>query len=88
MPRFVFVKTPIEVKPFFVDFDSPPYVNIFARAIRRMLMAMETNPALADSAKVITVSEMLPTPDQTWLPDAQGRHYTSELRIVAVEPER
>ena len=35
--------------------------------------------------KLITLSEMLPRPDQAWLPDAEGRHYTSEFRIVAVD---
>jgi len=28
---------------------------------------------------------MLPAPDQTWLPDAEGNRYTSELRMVAVD---
>ena len=28
---------------------------------------------------------MLPGPDQLWLADAEGRRYTSELRLVAVD---
>jgi hypothetical protein len=28
---------------------------------------------------------MLPDPDHAWLPDAEGRRYTSELRLVAVD---
>jgi hypothetical protein len=79
LPRWVFVKVPAEVKPFFVDFESPIYVDILAKAARR---AIETG--MTDSEFV--VSEMLPTPDQLWLQNAQGERYTSELRIVAVDP--
>ena len=78
MPRFVFVKTPTEVKPFYLDFDSPIYVDIFAKVIRQV----SQRPG-ADGS--ITLTEMLPTPDQSWLTDAEGRHYTSELRMVAVD---
>ena len=28
---------------------------------------------------------MLPTPEQCWLADADGNHYVSELRMVAVD---
>jgi hypothetical protein len=31
---------------------------------------------------------MIPRLDQTWLPDAEGRRYTSEFRIVAVDQAR
>ncbi|MEU5077366.1 hypothetical protein AB0G76_38310, partial [Streptomyces asoensis] len=65
-----------EPRPFFVDFDSPVYVNILAKAARRL--------ARKDPHARLTVTEMLPTPEQTWLTDDQGRHYTSELRLVAV----
>ena len=78
MPRFMFVKASTEVKPFYLDLDSPIYVDIFAKVIRQMYRHPE-----ADGS--ITLTEMLPTPDQTWLPDAEGRHYTSELRTVAVD---
>ena len=78
MPRFVFVKVPTETKPFYLDFDSPLYVDILSKLIRQM----EGRPK---SEAMITVSEMLPTPDQTWLPDAEGNRYTSELRMVAVD---
>jgi hypothetical protein len=78
IPRFVFVKVPVEVKPFFVDFDSLIYINILAKMIRRTLNDQPTNPW-------ITITEMLPTPEQAWLVDADGQRYTSELRIVAVD---
>jgi hypothetical protein len=34
----------------------------------------------------IDVSEMLPTPEQIWLTDAENNRYTNELRIVVVDP--
>lgn len=79
MPRFVFVKSPVETKPFYVDFESPVYTDILAKVVRRTKNSDE-----ADS--LITFSEMLPDHGQTWLTDAAGQHYTSELRIVAVDP--
>ncbi|MFF3753076.1 lantibiotic dehydratase, partial [Streptomyces sp. NPDC002018] len=76
LPRWVFVVSPAEPRPFFVDFDSPVYVNIFAKAARRL--------ARKDPGARMTVSEMLPTPEQAWLTDDEGNTYTSELRLVAV----
>lgn len=75
LPRFVFVRVPVEVKPFYVDFSSPVYVEIFVKMIRRMLASKHAHQA-------ITVSEMLPAPDQLWLPDSEGNVYSSELRMV------
>ena len=77
LPRFVFVRVPVEVKPFYLDFESPIYVEIFIKMIRRML-ASESREGN------VTLSEMLPAPDQVWLPDADGRTYTSEFRMVAL----
>ncbi|MET8150663.1 lantibiotic dehydratase [Actinoplanes sp. NPDC049668] len=77
LPRFVFVVSPTEPRPLFVDFDSPASVNLFAKAVRRL--------ARKDPAARLTVSEMLPTPEQTWLVDDQGNRYTSELRFVAYD---
>jgi hypothetical protein len=86
MPRFVFVKTPAEVKPFFVDFDSPVLINVFTKMVRRVLSDNHTDPLISMPANpLITVSEMLPTPEQLWLTDAEGQFYTSELRMVAVD---
>jgi hypothetical protein len=76
LPRFVFVRVRIEVKPFYLDFESPIYVEVFIKTVRRM--------AVSDSKEgKITLTEMLPATDEVWLPDNQGRRYTSELRIVA-----
>jgi Lantibiotic dehydratase, N terminus len=77
LPRFVFVVSPAEPRPFYVDFDSPVYVNILTKAIRRLSRQ-------SPDAR-LTISEMLPTPDQTWLHDDTGNSYTAELRFVAVD---
>ncbi|MEU3099271.1 lantibiotic dehydratase [Streptomyces sp. NPDC006967] len=77
LPRFVFVVSPTEPRPFYVDFDSPVYVTILAKAARRL--------ARKDPGARLKVSEMLPTPEQAWLTDADGHRYTSELRFVAVD---
>jgi Lantibiotic dehydratase, N terminus len=77
LPRFVFVVSPAEPRPFFVDFDSPVYVNIFAKAVRRL--------ARKDPDARFTVTEMLPTPEHAWLADDEGNRYASELRFVAVD---
>lgn len=79
LPRFVFIKVPIEVKPFYVDFDSPIYVDILSKMIRRM-------KEKAREGDLVSVTEMHPRADETWLPDADGQRYTSELRFVCVDP--
>lgn len=76
LPRYVFVKVAVERKPFFVDFDSTIYVEILVKAVRRVLASEQKDTP-------VTVTEMLPSPDQLWLRDAQNQTYTSELRIVA-----
>ncbi|MBV2354037.1 lantibiotic dehydratase family protein [Streptomyces sp. J2-1] len=77
LPRFVFVVSPTEPRPFYVDFDSPVYVTILAKAARRL--------ARKDPDARLKISEMLPTPEQSWLTDDAGNRYTSELRFVAVD---
>lgn len=76
IPRFFFVRTPQESKPFYVDLDSPIYVDILAKAVRRAISASDGS---------ITITEMYPHPEQVWLPDADGKHYTCELRLVVVD---
>ncbi len=67
------------MKPYYVDVDSPIYAEIFAKAVRQ-------SEASASKGETITITEMLPDLEHLWLPDANGERYTSELRIVAVEP--
>jgi Lantibiotic dehydratase, N terminus len=75
LPERGFVRVPVERKPTAVDFRSLPLVNLLAKSIRRT--------AEAGSGEV-TITEMLPDIDRLWLPDAEGRRYTAELRMVAV----
>lgn len=78
LPRFVFIKSPVEQKPLYVDLDSPTLINIFARIIRRTKESNAPNTS-------ISVTEMSPAHDELWLPDAQGNRYTNELRLVALD---
>ena len=87
LPRFVFVKSEFERKPIYVDLESPPLVNVLAKLVRQThdaCLAAERDPGNL----LITLTEMYPTPDLVWLPDAAGRRYTSELRMVALDPAR
>ena len=61
-----------------MDFDSPIYVDVLSKLIRAV------SEKKSGDGKV-TISEMLPGPDATWLPDKDGQRYTSELRIIAVD---
>ena len=71
-PPRMFAKIPEETKPLYVDFTSSLYVDLLAKLVRR--------------ASALSISEMLPDLEQTWLIDADGQQYTSELRLVAVDP--
>ncbi|HEX2268537.1 MAG TPA: lantibiotic dehydratase [Pyrinomonadaceae bacterium] len=78
LPRHVFVKAAVEVKPCYVDLASPVYVELFGKMIRRCV-----EHGLGESDVVVT--EMLPGPGESWLPDAAGERYSSELRMVALD---
>ena len=78
LPQKAFVKSSLEVKPFYVDLESPVLVEILCRAIRRMNSS-------SNGSEELIVSEMLPGPQQLWLRDAKGASYTSELRFAIVD---
>ncbi|MBL8922503.1 MAG: lantibiotic dehydratase [Myxococcaceae bacterium] len=71
-PRWVFVKSPLETKPVFVDLSSPALVELLCKQARE--------------APSLVVTEMLPTPDECWLEDAEGHRFVAELRLLAVDP--
>jgi hypothetical protein len=77
IPRHVFVKSPLERKPMYLDTDSPVLARILCRHAR--------HAAANSSQHRIRFTEMLPTPQQTWLRDADGNRYVSELRLVALD---
>jgi Lantibiotic dehydratase, N terminus len=77
LPRRVFVLSPGELKPLYIDFDSPVLTRILCRHLHRA--------AAGASGRPVRFTEMLPGPDDCWLADQDGRRYTSELRLVAVD---
>jgi hypothetical protein len=79
LPQRVFVRVGTEIKPCFIDLTSPVYTRILCTLMRS---ARRTG----GEATPVTVSEMLPTPDQAWLTDRDGRRYTSELRLHLSDP--
>jgi hypothetical protein len=78
VPQRMFVKAVVEKKPFYLDLASPILVEILCRTIRRQLDA-------GKPAEELIFSEMLPDIEHTWLQDASGAKYTSELRFAAVD---
>jgi hypothetical protein len=80
LPRHIFLTSATEPRPCYIDFDAPTYINILAKAARRLA---RHNPTAH-----LTITEMLPAPDQTWLTDDQHNRYTAELRFVAVHAPR
>jgi len=77
LPRHVFLRFTGERKPLYADLASLASVDLVARSLRRMRRS-------SDDATV-TVTEMLPAPEQLWLTDAGSRRYSAELRMVAVQ---
>ena len=75
MPRRVFVKSPVERKPIYLDLESPALTRIAARHMR----AAAGRPAAA-----MRFTEMLPAPEDCWLADRDGGRYVAELRFVGV----
>jgi hypothetical protein len=74
LPRHLFVRSPLEPKPFYVDASAPLLLHNLARIWRKL-----PEPA------VLTVEEMLPGPEELWLTDPEGRRYPTELRLIAAD---
>jgi hypothetical protein len=81
LPAQVFVRSPLETKPVYIDAESLAYVEIFAALIRQL----RAHGLGAGSAPALTITEMLPSDAMTWLTDRAGTRYTSELRVVAFD---
>ena len=73
MPRRLFVRAAGE-KPICVDFESPVLVDVFGHL------------AGGRPDDILYASELVPDLDELWLVDATGHHYTSELRLVVLDP--
>ena len=80
LPDRVFVKVGTEVKPCYVDLTSPVSISGFCTMLRTA--SRESGPDVS-----VTITELLPTPEQTWVPDAAGRRYYSELRLHVRDPK-
>jgi surfactin synthase thioesterase subunit len=74
LPDRVFAKVGTEIKPCYVDLTSPVSVSTLCT----MLHAAN---AKHGPDVPVTLTELLPTPEQAWVPDAAGRRYFSELRL-------
>ena len=79
LPRHVFARVTGDRKPFYVDLGAPPLLDNLARAARRAVAA-------APPDAEVELVEMMPSPSELWLRLPDGS-YTSELRLVAVDPE-
>jgi Lantibiotic dehydratase, N terminus len=77
LPDRVFAKLDSQVKPVYVDFTSPRHVSAFSNMVRG-----------AEPQVRVVFTELLPTPELAWLPDAEGRGYYSELRLHLRDPAR
>lgn len=80
LPERVFVRIDTETKPVYCDFRSPHYV-------RSLCSLLRSAAARDGEAVAVTLTEMLPTPEQAWVPDAAGNRYLSELRIQVGEQD-
>jgi amino acid adenylation domain-containing protein len=78
LPRHLFLRFAGEKKPIYADLTSLASIDLISRALRRSRRTVGPDAT-------VNVVEMLPTPDQAWLTDAQGQRYTAEVRMVAVD---
>jgi surfactin synthase thioesterase subunit len=79
LPDRVFAKVGTELKPCYVDLTSPVSISAFCTMLR-------TAHTGHGPAVPVTFTELLPTPEQAWVPDAEGRRYFSELRLHVRDP--
>jgi hypothetical protein len=80
LPEVAFWIVAGEVKPIYVDLADRTLVDAVWAKLRRGRQRQPDG--------WVTVSEMLPGPDQLWLRDAQGRRYAVEFRATCVDSRR
>ena len=78
VPRYVYAKSSREPKPIFIDLESQKCVELLSHLLKQA--------AAGDSPGPVMISEMLPEPEGCWLRDSTGDRYTSEVRLLAVDP--
>ncbi|MBB5113501.1 hypothetical protein FHU28_003340 [Micromonospora echinospora] len=79
LPEQVFVRVDTELKPSYVDLTSGVYTRLLCTLLRGA-------HAKGGDGVGLTVTELLPGPDDAWLTDGAGRAYASELRLQIVDP--
>ncbi len=85
LPRHVFVHSSADPKPFYVDLESPLFVEQMLRSVPPAAGPRQGDgPAEAPAA--FHVTEMLPGPDELWVRDPDGR-YASEFLVHLTHPE-
>ena len=77
MPRHVFVKSPLERKPMYLDTDSPVLARILCRHARHAAAELLTTPH--------PLHRDAPHPRADVASDTDGNRYVSELRLVALD---
>ena len=89
LPRHVFVHTSEEPKPYYVDLESPLFVNQMLRAAPRPERVAGSGSAANERAAsapwALHVTEMLPAPDELWVRDPAGC-YASEFLLHLMHP--
>ncbi|MCZ7474835.1 lantibiotic dehydratase [Micromonospora sp. WMMC273] len=79
LPERIFVRVDTELKPSYVDLTSGVYTRLLCTLLRGA-------HAKGGDEVGLTVTELLPGPDDAWLTDGTGRAYASELRLQIVDP--
>lgn len=74
IPRYCYWRSVAGAKPIYLDLHSSLFVHVLVESLVRGRLA-----------ETVTFTEMLPSPDELWLPDGSGRRYTSELRIAVAD---
>lgn len=78
VPRHVFARSPKEPKPLFLDLESQPSVAFLIHLLRQA--------AEGPTPDAVTITEMIPAPPDCWMHDAADNRYTSEVRLLAIDP--
>lgn len=81
LPERVFVKIATETKPVYTDFTSPLHVSALCTMVRSVWLRSGADASLV-------LSELLPGPEDAWLPDGTGARYFTELRLQLTDRAR
>jgi hypothetical protein len=79
LPDKLFAKLSSEIKPVYLDLTSPRYLSTFCTMLR------SARQEAGDDTEIV-FTELLPGPEDAWVPDASGQRYFSELRIQLRDP--